>query len=356
MINVIAPINPLGYGIAGLNITKQLINITDVALWVIGQAQLDSQLDADALSKAAKNTALFDIDAPCLKIWHQHDMAMFVGRGERIGFPIFELDSFNEVEKHNLNSLDRIFVCSQWAKDIVLKDINISENKVNVVPLGVDSNLFQPSESKSTKTIFFNCGKWEIRKGHDILVNIFNKAFNEDDDVELWMMTTNPFLSPEEDQQWKNLYLNSKLGDKIKFIDRVATHNEVYNIMRRTDCGIFPSKAEGWNLELLEMLSCGKTVITTNYTAHTEFCTDENAYLVNIKDKEPAYDGKWFNGDTGSWAKISDTEIDLFVDYMRDVHNRKCNNKLGLNENGVKTAKSFSWANSASTIKEIING
>ena len=60
--------------------------------------------------------------------------------------------------------------------------------------------------------------------------------------------------------------------------------------------------------------------------------------------------------DYPSSKAISDAEIDLFVDYMRDVHDRKRNNKLGLNEQGVKTAKSFSWANSASKIKEVING
>ena len=354
MINIIAPINPLGYGVAGWNITKGLSKITDVALWPIGQIQLTSQEEADIINPLLQNSIMFDATAPCLKIWHQHDMAQFVGKGERIGFPIFELDEFNDVEKHNLNSLDRIFVCSNWAKTVVLDNLNIPSSKVNVVPLGVNSDLFKPSESKSKKTIFFNCGKWEIRKGHDILVDIFNKAFTEEDDVELWMMTTNPFLSPEEDEQWKKLYLSSKLGDKIKFIDRVATHEEVYNIMCRTDCGIFPSRAEGWNLELLEMLSCGKRVITTNSTAHTEFCNDNNAYLVETPQREIAYDGKWFHGKCGSWAKISNEELDLFVDYMRNIHKLKQEDKLTINQDGIDTANRFSWDSSSLKIKEIL--
>ena len=354
MINIIAPINPLGYGVAGWNITKGLSKITDVALWPIGQIQLTNQQEADIINPLLQNSTMFDVNAPCLKIWHQHDMAQFVGRGERVGFPIFELDKFNDVEQHNLHSLDRIFVCSQWAKNVVLDNVKIPHNKVHVIPLGVNSDLFKPSESKSKKTVFFNCGKWEIRKGHDVLVDIFNKSFNEEDDVELWMMTTNPFLSPEEDEEWKKLYLNSKLADKIKFIDRVATHEEVYNIMSRTDCGIFPSRAEGWNLELLEMLSCGKKVITTNYSAHSEFCSDSNSYLVDIENKELAYDGKWFNGKCGSWAKISNTEIDLFVDYMKNVHKLKQDNELTTNQEGVITAKSFSWESSSSDIKEIL--
>ena len=92
MINIIAPINPLGYGVAGWNITKELSKLTDISLWPIGNVNVTCQEDADILQKAMSNALLFDCDAPCLKIWHQHDMAQFVGTGQRVGFPIFELD------------------------------------------------------------------------------------------------------------------------------------------------------------------------------------------------------------------------------------------------------------------------
>jgi len=356
MINIIAPINQLGYGVAGWNITKELSKITDIALWNIGNIYASSQEDANIINRATQNAHFFDYNAPCLKIWHQHDMAQFVGKGERVGFPIFELDEFSDLEKHQLSSLDRIFVCSHWAKNVILENIDIDTSKVNVIPLGVNSEIFRPIQktNNSENTIFFNCGKWEIRKGHDILVKIFNQAFTPDDKVELWMMTNNPFFSKEEDETWKNMYLNSTMGKQIKFIDRVNTHEEVYNIMSQTDCGIFPSRAEGWNLELLEMLACGKEVITTNYSAHTEFCNEKNAKLVEIENKEIAFDGKWFHGTCGKWANISDKEIDCFISHLRITHQKKQSNTLNINQNGVDTAQNFSWHNSALKIKEIL--
>ena len=356
MINIIAPINPLGYGVAGWNITKELSKLTDISLWPIGNVNATCQEDADILQKAMSNALFFDCDAPCLKIWHQHDMAQFVGTGQKVGFPIFELDEFNEVEKHHLSKLDKIFVCSHWAKTVVLMNLYRPSSEVQVIPLGVDTNLFKPKANESEKTIFFNCGKWEIRKGHDVLVNIFNKAFEPEDDVELWMMTDNPFLSEAEGNTWKNLYLNSKLSDKIKFIDRVNTHEEVYNIMAQTDCGIFPSRAEGWNLELLEMLACGKEVVTTKYSAHTEFCDEQNAHLVDIDKTELAFDGKWFNGKCGKWATISDNQIDVFVEHLRKIHKDKKNGSLKINQAGVDTATKFSWQNSALKVKEALYG
>ena len=349
MINLISPINQLGYGIASLNIAKSLSKLTDIALWVIGSPQVTSQEDADIISQCIKNAQLPDFNAPCIRIWHQHDMSQFVGKNKHIGFPIFELDKFSNIENHHLSSLDKIFVCSSWAKRIILDNIQISDSNVSVIPLGVDSSIFQPTHNENGPTIFFNCGKFEIRKGHDILVDLFNKAFDHNDNVELWLMCENPFLSENETKEWHQKYYRSKLGSKIKMIPRLDTQQEVYNIMKNIDCGIFPSRAEGWNLELLECMACGKNVITTNYAAHTEFCNQQNAHLVNISETEPARDNKWFFGQ-GNWAKIGNNEIEQFIQYMKEIHNKKQTGSLTINHNGISTASEFSWKNTAEAI------
>lgn len=354
-INIVAPINQLGYGITGLNVVKSLSHNNDISLFMIGQPQVTNQNDADIISKCIKNSYFFDANAPCIKIWHQHDMAQFAGRGKRIGFPIFELDRFNDLEKHQLKSLDIILVCSQWAKDVVCSNISsFPKNNIKVIPLGVDTSIFKPSSVSSDKTTkFFNCGKWEIRKGHDILVNIFNDAFELNDDVELHMMCENPFCSESEQSEWINLYKNSKLGHKIHIVARQNTQDEVYSIMSQMHCGIFPSRAEGWNLELLEMMACGKKVITTNYSAHTEFCNDDNALLIPINKSEIAYDGKWFHGQ-GNWAYIDDNAKAIAIKYMRQIHHLNQNEGLLLNDAGIKTAQNFSWANTARKILNVI--
>lgn len=350
MINLIGPINQLGYGITSLNVLKSLNKITDVAFWCIGQPQVTTQEDADIVSSCLSKATMPDFNAACIRIWHQNDMSQFIGNGDHIGYPIFELDEFNKTEKHHLSSLDKIFVCSHWAKDIVCNNININKDNVIVVPLGVDTNIYKPiSTNNSGPTVFFNCGKWEIRKGHDILYSLFNQAFSVSDNVELWMMNENPFLSKEESKAWVDLYLNSKLGSKIRIINRVDTQQEVYNIMKQTDCGIFPSRAEGWNLELLEMMACGLNVITTGYSAHTEFC-QENPFNVPISSNEIAYDGKWFMGKCGKWAKIGQSEKDLFIEHMRNIHNLKQNQQLISNYHGIEIASKYNWDHSARII------
>ena len=352
-INLQAPINQLGYGVAGLNILKALQDKAEVSLFPIGQPQVTSQADADAVRKGMETAKTFDPQAPCVKIWHQNQMAERIGSGKFIGFPIFELDTFSDLEKHHLISCDELMVCSEWAKQVCLDQLYMSPNghtyldadaKVHVVPLGVDAELFPPAPVRQDdKTIFFNCGKWEIRKGHDILINAFKKVLEHGENAELWMMCTNPFNSEEENNKWHELYNHPK----VKLIPRMETQQEVYNIMSQVDCGVFPSRGEGWNLELLEMMAAGKHVVATDYSAHTEFCTKENAGLVSISDVEPAFDGKWFFGQ-GNWAKINDTEVDMLAKLMQRFIKLS---KGKVNTSGIETAKKFSWQNTA---KEII--
>lgn len=349
--NIITPINQLGYGVAGLNILKGLDEKIKTSLFMIGQPQVTNQQDADIVSKCINNAHFFDPNAKCLRIWHQNDMSQFVGRNERIGFPFFELNKFSEIEKHHLNSVDRIFVASSWAKSICEDQLNLDADKINVIPLGVDDEIFKPCDiSDSEKTIFFNCGKWEIRKGHDLIPELFLKAFDQEDDVELWMMNSNPFLNKEETEAWHKMYLNNKLANKIKLLPRVNTQQEVYNIMKEVDCGIFPSRAEGWNLELLELLACGKHVITTNYSAHTEYCNRSNSMLVDITNLSPAKDDKWFDGKIGEWADISFKQKNEFIQLLRNFYEQKKSGKLQTNEEGIKTSREFTWSHTSKKI------
>lgn len=353
-INLIAPVNQLGYGVAGFNVLRELSKIVRVSFWPIGQISCPEEYHG-VLQECITNAKNPDFNAPCIRIWHQNDMSQFVGNGQKIGFPVFELDSFTSQEKIHLSHLDTVFVCSEWAKEVCLENNIIKENlsspAIKVIPLGVDSELFKPKESTRKETVFFNCGKWEIRKGHDVIIEAFTRSFNEDDDVELWMMCENPFYSDLQNKEWEELYKNSPLGKKIKIIPRQPTQKEVYNIMAEVDCGVFPARAEGWNLELLELMSCGKHVIATDYSGHTEFCNKNNCLLVNVDEKEDAFDGKWFYGQ-GKWAKVGKKQVNQLSYYMSMIHRAKKDDRLFLSEVGIKTAENFSWSKTA---RDIIN-
>lgn len=353
-INFYSPIGFTGYGVAGLNLYKAIYEAHNVALFPIGQMHPESQDDSAACLKGFEKQENYDLDAPCVKIWHQFDMATRVGRGKFFAFPFFELTDLTKKEIHHLNNADEVIVTCEWAKKI-LEQNGISK-KINIVPLGVNTKIFDYTIKSSLKTddkyIFMSIGKWEVRKGHDILVNIFNETFTESDNVELWIngSSSEYTFTPQEIEKWHNLYNNCKLKNKIKIFPRLNTQSEVAQLMSYADCGIFASRAEGWNLELLEMMAMNKPVITTNYSAHTEFCNQDNSFLVDIDELELANDNKYFNG-FGKWAKFGEKQLDQFKYYMKKVYT----NNIRSNNEGLKTANNLSWENAGSKLIKCIS-
>jgi glycosyltransferase involved in cell wall biosynthesis len=350
-INFACPINHTGYGIASMNILKELHKQHhNISYFPIGEPSIDNQQDYDLIYQLFSNQNQLDINAPYIKIWHQFDLATKVGRGKYYAYPFFELDTFNQREKLHLSIPDEIIVSSNWAKNIIAN--NGITSKVNVVPLGVDTKTFNYKLQKNTdsdKYIFLTIGKWEIRKGHDLLPKIFKAAFPNKENVELWILAaehTSSYTKPDEIETWKNYYS----ADNIKVIPGVQSHKEVAQIIANSDCGLYISRAEGWNLELLETMAMNKPAIATNYSAHTEFCNSNNCYLVDINETEPAYDGKAFIRQ-GNWAKIGQQQIDQIIHYMRYVYkNNKKENIAGLN-----TALELSWKNSAEILNRCID-
>lgn len=357
-INLITPLGYTGYGMAGLNILKALIQLGHtVSLFPIGQPNPDSQEDVNAIQLGVKNSATFDKDAPCIRIWHQFDMAQRVGTGRFIGFPIFELDTLKPNEIHHLSTLDEIAVTSEWAKNILIQN-GLGYKPIKVCPLGVDRNIFrpqgQPESTKNLRTkpgnmVILNMGKWEVRKGHDILGKVFMDTFSQTDAVELWMCPHNPFLKQQEIDKFMRSY-NSRPG-QIKVLERLKTSKNVAEVMNTADAGIFPSRAEGWNMEALEMLSCGKHIIITECSAHTEFCNHDNSNLVMVPEVESAVDNKWFFGD-GNWAKLDDNALEQMSMYLKTLYDRFHFTGLSTNIAGIQTAQKYSWENTATKLLE----
>jgi glycosyltransferase involved in cell wall biosynthesis len=263
-LNLRAPINNLSYGILSSYLLVELTKLgVKVALFPIGPLEVDSEEKAAVVRQSLENAKLFSYDAPSLTIFHQFSLAERVGRGMCYGFPIFELDTFNQVELHHLRGLDSIIVCSKWAKGIC-ENSGLNGLEIDVVPLGVDTSVFYPLEKGVRRHrcamqtlnpegpfVFLNISKIEQRKGADLLCELFNRAFSPLDNVELWWASHNPFLPPEQTQEWHSYYLDSPMGKagKIKIIPRVGTHKEVADLIRNSDCGIYPSRAEGFNFK-----------------------------------------------------------------------------------------------------------
>ncbi|HRA10030.1 MAG TPA: glycosyltransferase [Chitinophagaceae bacterium] len=340
MFNFNAPIsNITSYGLVALNIAKHL----DCNIIPIGQPSFGLP---QSITNKFIGSKPYDLSLPTVRLFHQFDL-MMVGKNKRIGYTIFELDTFNNIEKAHLSSVDEIWVCTEWAKGVV-KNNGIT-TPVKVVPLGVDRDIFHEVEHTPNVHIFFSAGKWEIRKSQDEIVEAFNLAFKPTDNVELWMSMNNIFHDTEFMGRIRYKYMNTPMGKakKIKFVGPFKTQQDLARIMNTVSCGVFPSKAEGWGLETLEMMACGKEVIVTDYAGHTEFCNGHNSTLIPVTSLTPAFDDKWFFGQ-GNWGVF---DINHLVEALRASYK----NGYKVNITGIQISKMFSWENTARIFKELLS-
>jgi hypothetical protein len=351
-LNLVCPINNLGYGISSYNIWKNLRDLCRISLFPIGNVSLENHWDKETIIEDIKNQINYNKDSTCLKIWHANDLLMKPhGCGLYATYSFFETNKVSKNDLIGYNISDMIITPTSWAKNILI-DHGINSDKIKVSNPGVDLSIFDHNllidkEEKSEDYIFLNIGKWEIRKGHDILIHLFNQAFDQKDNVKLLMINTNPFLSDKENQQWQNLYKNSKLGNKIYTLPRVSSQKDIAKIIQMSDCGIYPARAEGWNNEAIETMAMNKPIILTNYSGHTEYATHNNSFMIDIDNYETAEDGKFFHGD-GEWAKLDYKALDQAIYYMKYVYK----NKVTANPEGLKTAQRLTWNKTA---KELIN-
>jgi len=361
-INLSALPNFTSYGLVATNIIKQLVN-QDVRVNLFPVTDREGAIEAypedhEVIRQCLQNAATLDYNAPSVRLWHQFALTPHAGRGLKAGWPIFELDTFNDLEKLHLSGQDRLLVCSEWAKDV------ISRNSINVptyvVPLGVDTDIFHPnyhtsyaSDHNSKNTAFYMVGKQEERKALSFILECFEAAFDETDNVELHMLWFNRLFTEKQRDEWVRYYKKSRLAGKIEMYDWQPTQRDVAAIISNLDCGLFVSRAEGWDLGLLESFACARECIVTDYSGHTEFATSSNSWLIPVIEKEVAYDGIWFHGQ-GNWAKLGHHQKEVCVYHMRDVHRRKQSGYTLFNATGVETAKQFSWTNSASKLLEAL--
>jgi glycosyltransferase involved in cell wall biosynthesis len=363
MINLVCPINSTGYGLTALNILLSLEKVgANPTLFLIGNAEAPVETHP-VIKEAMMRTRSYDHRAPSLRIFHQFDLALHAGT-PRCSMPIFELTKFLPNEVHHLASQDIIFANSAWAANILM-EAGIPEDRLRFAPLAIDRSIFVPTTEMSCEgpTTFLNVGKWEVRKGHDVLLECFEKAFTQDDDVRLIMACFNPCLKPQYSEDWCSVYRKSKLAGKIELCTkRFDSQKEIYELMKISHCGVFPSRAEGWGLDSAEMLSVGRHVILTDYSGHTAYATKENSRLISIDSLTPANDGIWFHSENpdwgnspGLWADIKESQKEQIISHMREVHRLRMEGSLQPNLAGIETMKHFTWERVAEQIMKSIS-
>jgi glycosyltransferase involved in cell wall biosynthesis len=349
--SLIGPHSRTGYGVTGANLLRALQEKgVPVAFFPIGG--VDPTLTANPLLPVALQAQdNFPVDAPSVRLAQQFDLALHAGRGARVAFTIFETDVFTSRERHHLRMQDAVLVCSPWAREVCVAN-GLAPSTVHVVPLGVDREIYHPDvvprqRWQADETVFMQVGKLESRKGQLDLLRAFEAAFTPRDRVRLVFICHNPFLRKDQFEAALAPFRTSVMARHITLhLTELATSRDVAAMMAAADCGVFPSRAEGWNLEALEMLAMGKALIVSNATAHTAFLTSDNARLIEMGPPERLAGGQH----PGSWPSWTSAQHEQLVHHLRAVHADRRAGAGMRNDAGIETAMRHSWAASADAV------
>jgi len=155
---------------------------------------------------------------------------------------------------------DAIVMRSENAREDLLNQVDVDEDKVFVVSGGVDPEFFYPMKKKSHEKIRIGYkGGLDGRKNVRLLVEVFRHMVYERDDIELHVAGTGTNL---------DVFRNMKIPN-AKFYGYIPTEQE-NNFLNSLDIYVYPTLGEGFGLGPLEAMACAVPVLASNATSMPE--------------------------------------------------------------------------------------
>lgn len=248
-------------------------------------------------------------------------------KGTIIKWGIFETDSLPDDYISYLKRSHLVWVPSQWAKTVLVSH-GIDGDQIHVVHEGVDPNIYHPycRPKSSTGGVFrfFMCGKKETRKGFDELLEGFKIAFGSDATTELHLKA-DYFWGGQAEAKAKQDELAHQIDDlgltNVASISCALSTSDMALLYNNYDAMIFPSRAEGWGLPLIEAIACGLPVISTYHSGHTEYLAAIDGQFVRLDHQLhpitcPEFLQHWKSG--GQWAVASPEEIAAKLVFLKE--------------------------------------
>lgn len=154
-----------------------------------------------------------------------------------------------------------------------------------VVGLGVDHMLRVPSDpdpspaSSGRGFRFLHVSSCFPRKGLDVLLKAYGRAFSAKDDVSLVIKT---FPNPHnEAAAMVRAFLQGPDAPDVILIDDDIGPSRLLTLYRESHCLVAPSRGEGFGLPMAEAMALKIPVITTGFGGQTDFCTPNTAWLID---------------------------------------------------------------------------
>ena len=306
------------------------------------------------------------VNGPVFHALNNNDFSgLFPVRGTKnIGYTFFEYE-LSEAAIKNAANYDLVLGGSSW-NEKKLRERGVSNTGVLIQ--GIDPELFYPSDRETKRDLFiiFSGGKFELRKGQDLALKAIKVLQQKYRDIVLINAWYNMWPSTMQSmgmskhikyeykgETWKNFMINLCTingidGDKV-FTLPITPNNKLRDLYLSTDIGLFPNRCEGGtNLVLMEYMACGKPVIASYTSGHTDILTEENS--VPLKN---LHQFKLHDDNKNLIANWEEPDIDEIIDKLEYAYfNREKIKQIG--KRAGEFMKNFTWEASAERLMKFL--
>ena len=170
------------------------------------------------------------------------------------------------VGKTTLNRADKIIAVSNELKEDIKRQYKVSDEKLIVIPNGIDTNRFKPMNVENLREklnitdekIILSVGAINKQKGVHLLLEVLPKILKEKNSVKLFIVGIGPYLD-----NLKEIANKLDISNNIVFTGKISDEDlpKYYNL---ADIFAFPTlRMEGLPLVIPEAMACEKTVIAS---------------------------------------------------------------------------------------------
>ena len=136
-----------------------------------------------------------------------------------------------------------------------------------------------PDRERRRPFTFLHISSAFPRKGLDVLLSAWTRAFSATDHVRLVIKT---FPNPHNTAADQISQLRSAFpgAAAVELLDEDISQDAMIELYRDASAVVLPSRGEGYNLPAAEAMAAGVPVIVTAHGGHMDFCTPDTARLV----------------------------------------------------------------------------
>ncbi|MCA9253373.1 MAG: glycosyltransferase family 4 protein [Phycisphaerales bacterium] len=174
-----------------------------------------------------------------------------------------------------------IATCSHWFAEQVADYAGINASRINVIPLGVDMDLFKPASQPVREPIVGFLKGFGPAYGAERFIDAMPEIVARVPDVRFELVGTS-----DRAKVLQRCIVDLDIASRITWIEP-KPHDEIPSLLQRWQVSVIPSVVESFGVAALESSACGVPVVASNVGGLPETVIhDKTGMLTDASDPE----------------------------------------------------------------------